>query len=129
MPRMGVSRQAQVLVRSDVTGEWIPANADASGCIYVELCHHDITQKSVTSTGIIYEGVSYLHWITINPSAKASYVVLTDSLEAGATPVWAFTREAKDSEHINFLPAMKFNVGIYVEELTNITAMDIAYNQ
>lgn len=107
---------------------WVKALCNADGTLRVDMVHADIVQTRVTATGLVYTGACYLHWITVNPSAANSIVILTDAVVAAATPVWGFTRQARDSDHITFSPAMKFTNGLYVETLTSVTALNIAYD-
>lgn len=107
---------------------WVEVLANADGTLRVDMIHADIVQTRITATGLVFTGACYLHWITVNPSAPNSIVILTDSLVALAVPVWGYTRTARDSDHINFTPAMKFSTGLYVETLTAITALNIAYD-
>jgi len=111
-----------------VAGKWVKAQAGSSGSILTEESHHAITDLRITATGLAVAGLVYLHWITVNPSGANSVVVFTNSLVALAPNFWAYTKAAKDSDHITFAPALKFTVGLYVETLANVTACNIAYD-
>ena len=108
--------------------KWLPVLCDTNGILRQDQLHHSIVTVRITATGVVSAAPCYLHWISINPSGPNSAVVLTDSLAALATATWGYTKTAKDSDHREFNPAIKFSVGLYVETLTSVTAIYLAYD-
>ena len=108
--------------------DWIKVRADADGWLRVDTKHIPANFIRPTSTGLKVTGKCNLHWITLVPSATASVISLTDSLVAGAPQAWGFYRATRDSSHISFEPSLVFSTGLYVQTLTNISMVIIAYD-
>lgn len=85
------------------------------------------TTTRITATGAAVTGPLRLHWLTIAPNAVTTVLDLSDGTAAGVT-IWSWKDQSGDGVHINFGDRpMVFAKGIYVETLTDITAVTFGH--
>jgi len=100
-----------------------------TGILKVGRAEVGLTRTRVTATGQIgTAGAHDLYWLTIvNNSAANGYIAITDAQAAGASVVWDIAVLAGDSKHVVFDPPLEFATGIYLETVTNVTAVIAGY--
>lgn len=71
--------------------------------------------------GLVYTGPCLIYWITVDPSAAAWAIELSDGTAAGTTK-WSTSDALAAGQTIPFPKPMEMATGIYAEVVTNLTA-------
>uniref|UniRef100_A0A6H1ZP27 Uncharacterized protein n=1 Tax=viral metagenome TaxID=1070528 RepID=A0A6H1ZP27_9ZZZZ len=86
-----------------------------------------VTPKRMTAAGQVVAGAHNLYWLSINPSAAAAAVDITDDLTGLGAIVFDMYRATRDHMHIVLEPPMPFSTGIYLKTFTNLTSVMFGY--
>ena len=79
-----------------------------------------------TATGSVVSGACKLYWMTIAPSGATTVLDISDGTSSGTT-IWSWQDVVGTGPHLSFDPPMPFATGIYIETLTDITAVTFGY--
>jgi len=98
-----------------------------TGILKVGRAEIGATHHRATAIGIIAAGGRKLFWICARPSAANWVVGFTDTLIAGQPVKFDAGGAAVEMTHHNFDPPIEFGTGLYLETLTNVTALHICF--
>jgi len=83
----------------------------------------------ITATGAAITGACIVWWMTIAPSAATTVLDISDGTASGTT-IWTHSCVSGNGAHIDFgEDGFAFTSGVYVETLTDITAVTFCYSQ
>lgn len=80
-----------------------------------------------TGTGQVKGSAGKLYWMTMNPSAAASIIELSDDTDGAGAIVWEMVHGVNSAHHMNLDPPMEFANGIYLKTLTNFVSVIFGY--
>jgi len=86
-----------------------------------------VTTKRMTAIGQVIAGAHKLHWVSMNPSAANSELVITDDTDGSTATVFDAFHATRDHMHMVLSPPMPFTTGIYLKTLNHMTSLILGY--
>jgi len=86
-----------------------------------------VTTKRMTAVGQVVAGAHKLFWVSMNPSAANSVLVLTDDTDGLTATVFDAFHATRDHMHMVLSPPMPFTTGIWIKTLTSFTSVIFGY--
>lgn len=86
-----------------------------------------VVTKRMAGTGQVIAGVHKLFWVSMNPSAANSILVLTDDTDGSTATVFDMYHATRDHMHMVLNPPMPFTTGIYIKTFTSFTSVMFGY--